>query len=161
MKIKDLIEELEEKDSYKNFKLSNPSTFFSAAFLVLDVKEKSEKIQLDFFLPEQNKVAAFEFPFGEPKIHDDEIKTMCPQNVSVKIDIDDLEPICREVIKENGSAIILAKIIAVLKDDQWNLTCMDDMFGIVRMRVNSATGERSGFSKKSLMDFTSVLRKEK
>lgn len=171
MKTKDLIEELEETKEYNLFKEQNPDTFFAAAFLILDLKNKTEQIQLDYFLPKQNNIAAFSHPFTEPKIHDDvisvqkgqtvpaKIKPMTKQTTEIKIDIDDLEPKCKELIKENNSSIAPTKIIAILKDDIWNLTCMDDMLGIVRVKINAISGEAQDFNKGGLMDFMGIKKK--
>ncbi|MCK5449332.1 hypothetical protein KAI32_00535 [Candidatus Pacearchaeota archaeon] len=187
MRISELIDELEETETYKKFKDKNPSTFFSAGFFILDLESKTEKIQLDFFLPKQNRacpnqsksqisegrvcpnqsksqisegrIASFEYPFKEPKIYDEEIKPMQPQTTEIKIDIDDLESTCKKIIKENNSLIIFTKIIAILKDNQWNLTCMDDMLGIVRIKLNAITGELIDFNKGSLMDMMKVEKK--
>ena len=158
MKVQDLLEELKEKECYKKFKSENPSTFFSAGFFILDLKQKSETIQLDFFLPEQNKIVAFEHPFKEPKIFDEKIKQMQFQTTDIKVDIDDLEPICKTIIKENNLLIIPTKIIAILKDNQWNLTCMDDILGIVRIKLNAVTGEQVEFKKGSLMDMMGIKK---
>lgn len=156
MKIKNLIKELEEKQSYKNFKLKYPSAFFSVAFIILEFKNSKKQIQLDFFLPEKNRVASFDFPFGEPKIFDDEVKTMAPQSSEIKIDIDDLAGICEKTTKEKGLATVLERVIAILRDGVWNLTCMDDMLSIVRMKVNATTGEVTDFSKGALADFIKI-----
>ncbi|MDH3353333.1 MAG: hypothetical protein OEL87_02705 [Nanoarchaeota archaeon] len=159
MKIQDLVEELQEKQSYQNFKVENPSAFFAAGFFILDVKETQEQIQLDFFLPEKERIAAFEFPFTEAKIFDEKVNPMSPQTTDIKIDLDDIGPISKEIIKENGSAIIPTKIIAILKDNQWNLTCMDDMLGMVRIKLDALTGKKIDFSKGSLMDFMGIKKK--
>ena len=173
MKVQDLVEELQEKESYQKFISENPSAFFGAGFFILDLKGEHEQIQLDFFLPEQNrvcpnqtksqisegKIVAFEFPFGEPKVFDETVKAMQPQTTEIKIDLDDLETVCKEIIKEGGSLLVPTKIIAVLKDGQWNLTCMDDMLGIVRIRLDATTGEKIDFSKGSLMDFMGIKKK--
>jgi len=183
MKLQSLLEELKEKPEYKLFQEQNPDSFFAAAFLILDFapntkgyserrEHGSNEIQLDFFLPQQNrdcskqiepqisegKIAAFSFPFSKPKIHEDKIEQMKHQTTQIKIDIDDLEPKCKELIKTNNSHIQPTKIIAILKDDIWNLTCMDDMLGIVRMKLNAITGELLDFNKGSLMEFASTFR---
>ena len=158
MKVKDLIEELEDNVSYKKFKSENPSAFFSAGFFIMDLKQQTETIQLDFFLPKQNQITAFEYPFTEPKIFDEEVKEMHPQTTDIKIDIDDLEPVCKTIIKENSSSIVPTKIIAVLKDNQWNLTCMDDMLGIVRIKLDTLSEEVIDFNKGSLMDFMGIKK---
>jgi hypothetical protein len=171
MKTQDLIKELEETKGYKTFKEQNPDTFFAAAFLILDLRNKTEQIQLDYFLPKEGNIAAFSYPFSEPKIHDDvisvkdgktipsKVSPMTKQTAEIKIDIDDLESKCKEVIKENNSLIIITKIIAILKDDIWNLTCMDDMLGIVRVKINAISGEVQDFNKGGLMDFMGIKKK--
>ncbi len=173
MKISELISELKETEYYKKFKDENPSAFFTAGFFILNTKEKTEEIQLDFFLPKQNrvcpnqsksqisegKIAAFEHPFKKPKIFDEEIKPMQPQTTEIKIDLDDLEQTCKTIIKENNSLIIFTKIIAILKDNQWNLTCMDDMLEIVRIKLDAITGELIEFNKGSLIDMMGIKKK--
>lgn len=170
MKIKDLIDELESKDFFKKFKEKNPS-YFTAAFLVLDLKEKSEKIQLDYFMYEENKIAAFEFPFEQYIIHDElvgvekekivgrEILEQKEQILNLKIDIDDLEEKVLEIIDENKSNLKPTKIICILKDDIWNLTCMNDVLGMVRIKINVVSGEIVDFNKGSLMDFMGIKKK--
>ncbi len=159
MKIHDLIEELEDSTDYKKFKSENPSSFFAAGFFIINTKTKTKEIQLDFFLPEQGRITAFEYPFKEPKIFDEKIKPIQPQTTEIKIDIDDLESTCKKIITENNSPIIFTKIIAILRDNQWNLTCMDDMLGIVRIKLDAITGELIDFNKGSLMDFMGIKKK--
>jgi hypothetical protein len=171
MKIQNLLQELEETSHYKKFKEENETAFFSAGFLILNLENKNEQIQLDFYLPKENKIAAFEFPFKDPKIHDNIISVqkgktipakpnpMTKQTTKIKIDIDDLESKCKELIKENNSSIVPTKIIAILKDDIWNLTCMDNALGIVRIKINAVSGETQDFNKGSLMDFMGVKKK--
>jgi protein-arginine kinase activator protein McsA len=186
MKVRDLLEELEEKQEYINFKEKNPETFFTAAFLILNTEQQTEEIQLDFFLPSENKIcssqikpqinegkiAAFCHPFTKPKIHDNiisvskqgttenaKVSEMSKQTTKIKIDIDDLEPRCKEIIKENDSALKPTKIIAILKDNIWNLTLMDNALGIIRIKINAISGETINFNKGSLMDFMGMKKK--
>ena len=172
MKVQNLLQELQEKQEYKDFQSKNPDAFFMATFLILDLKQKTEQIQLDFSLPSENKIAAFEYPFTEPKIHDNiisvsksgttepaKVPKMSKQTTEIKVDIDDLEPKCKKLIKENNSLLVQTKIIAILKDDIWNLTCMDDMLGIVRIKINAVSGETIDFNKGSLMDFMGMKKK--
>jgi len=171
MKVQDLIEELEENTHYKILKEQNQGSFFTAAFLILDLENSCEQIQLDYFLPQSNTIAAFSHPFQEPKIHKDiisikegktepkKIEQMKTQTTEIKIDIDDLSSRCKELIKENNSTIQPTKIIAILKDNIWNLTCMDNMLGIVRIKINAVTEELIDFNKGGLMDFMGIKKK--
>lgn len=166
MKTQDFLKELEDTRSYKNFKTKNPDSFFTAAFLILNLEDKTEQIQLDYFIPKENKIATFEWPIKEPKIHADiistekskKIKSMQKQSAEIKINIDDLELICKDAIKENNYNLTPKKIIAILKDDSWNLTCMDNFLGIVRMKVDAITGEVKDFNKDSLMNFVGIKK---
>lgn len=172
MKVKDLLEELQEKQEYNTFKEQSNESFFAAAFLILDLEQKTEQIQLDFFLPKENKIAAFSHPFTSPQIHDNIISVskqgatepatpqpMQKQTTEIKTDIDDLESQSNQIIKENESALKPTKIIAILKDDTWNLTCMDNVLGIVRIKINAISGETIDFNKGSLMDFMGMKKK--
>ena len=97
MNLKDLVEELESSPSYKNFIKENNGSYFSAGFIILNLVESTEKIQLDFFIPSKKNVASFEFPFTEPKIHEDKIESMVPQTTELRADIDDLATMCKQV----------------------------------------------------------------
>jgi hypothetical protein len=159
MKIVELIGELEDAECYKSFMKENSDAFFCAGFLILDLENETEQIQLDYFIPREKKIAAFEFPFGQIKIHDDEVKEMASQNLDIGIDVDDLGPRCRELIKENEGSIVPTKIIAILRDSVWNLTCMDNALGIVQMKIDAKSGDVLKFDKGSLMDFMGVKKK--
>jgi hypothetical protein len=159
MKIAELVGELEDAECYKSFMKENPDAFFCAGFLILDLENETEQIQLDYFMPREKKIAAFEFPFARVKIHDDEVKEITLQSLDIGIDVDDLGPRCRELIKENGGNIVPTKIIAVLKGGIWNLTCMDNVLGIVQIKIDAGNGDVFSFDKGSLMDFMRVKKK--
>jgi len=161
MKFKEIIDELYCLDTYKNFKSENPDSFLSAGFFIFNLEEKTESIQIDFFLPKESKIVGFEYPFKEPKKFDDNIVSMKELSPNIKIDLDDLELKCLEVIKKNESIIKPTKIIAILKEGVWNLTCMDNMLGIIRIHLNASTGEVIKFDKGSLMDFMGIKKGNK
>lgn len=158
MNIKDLVEELKDCQSYKNFIKENQNSYFSAGFIILNLAESTETIQLDFFIPSKKNVASFEFPFGEPKIHEDKIESMTPQTTELKVDIDDLATMCKEIIFENNCSLKPTKIIAIIRDNQWNLTCLDDMLGIIRIKIDALTAKLISFEKGSLMDFMGIKK---
>ncbi|MCK4649624.1 hypothetical protein KAT36_00165 [Candidatus Pacearchaeota archaeon] len=169
MKLQNLLQELQETSHYEAFQKQNPDSFFAAAFLILDTENKipqnpedipsdQKQIQLDFFIPSQNKIASFPHLSSEPKIHDDKIENMQLQTLKIKIDINDIEPTCKQIIKENNSAISPTKIIAILRDNQWNLTCMDNALGIIRIKIDAISGETLDYNKGSLMDFMGIKK---
>jgi hypothetical protein len=153
MELKNLLQELGDCTGYKEFQSQNGDAYFSAGFIIFDLAQETEKIQLDFFIPSKKKVASFEFPFGEPKLHEDHIESMAKQIVELKVDIDDIITMCKEIIFEQNFKMKPAKIIAILRDNQWNLTCLDNVLGIVRIRIDAITASVVSSEKGSLMDF--------
>lgn len=154
--IKKLLEELSQNKNFIKLKSEHPNLFFCAAFIVTDFEAKTSKTQLDFFLPSERKIVAFEHPFIDGKKYDDEIIEMKEQPTEIKIDKSDLEEFVRKSVEKNGSKIIPAKIIAILKNDEWNITAMNNALGIARIRINAQTGEEISFNKGSLMDFMGI-----
>jgi hypothetical protein len=161
MKLKNLIEELENTQEYKEFKNQNPNSFFSIAFIILDLENKTEQIQLDYFL-EKEKIVSFEYPFNKPKMHEDIVpggnKETTPQSSNIRIDIENLEEISKNIIEEKGVLITLTKIIAILKENKWSLTCMDNTLGIIKIKIDAMTGEVQEFKKDSLMNFIDIKK---
>ena len=158
MKFKEIVEELYGKDCYKIFKAKNPSSFLSAGFFIFDLAEKTEKIQLDFFLPDKKRVAGFEFPFTKEKIFNDKIETMTELSLYLKVDIDDLEMEAKKTIIKNNSKLNPTKMIAILRDNVWNLTCFDNFLGLVRIHIDAMTGETRRFSKGNLMELMGIKK---
>jgi hypothetical protein len=158
MKLQEILEELKETVHYKNFISKNPDAFFCAGFFIFDIKNSDEQIQLDFFIPKLKKIASFEFPFAAAKIHDDPIQENSPQDPAIKIDIDDVIAFSKKTIAIHESRLSPTKIIAVLQKGSWNLTCMDEALGIIRIKVDATTEEELSFDKGSLMDFMGIQK---
>ncbi len=160
MKLNDLIQELKESSAYKEFTSKNPQSYLCAGFFILDLKHsKKDQIQFDFFLPDQNKIAAFEYPFDKSKVFDDIVPQIKPLDTNIKIDLDQLDDKCAQILKDNKTSLVPSKIISILKEDVWTLTCMDDMLGMSTIKLNSKTEELISFKKGSLMDFMGVKKK--
>jgi hypothetical protein len=158
MKIKQLLEELEKTGGYKDFKKKYPQSFFMAGFFVIDFVTKNQ-YQLDFFIPELEKIASFEWPFGNAKIHEDKIENVKKLDENLKIDFDDLIGEVEKLTSKEKMSFKLEKIIAILKDNEWNLTCMSSNLGMLRIGIDSLTGEVKKFEKLSLMDIMHIKKK--
>jgi hypothetical protein len=168
MKVKELYEELKDKQFFKDFKTKNPGIFLCAGFFVLDLELKTEKIQLDFYNPTTNKIEISEFPFKEVKKQENSVPGIKEEKINlnkikkipleIKIDIDDLESFCNKIIKKNKALLKPTKIIAILKDDSWNLTCMDNHLGMVRIKINAISGKEQSFERLNMMEFMGVKK---
>lgn len=160
MKLHDLLEELYEKDFYLEFARKYPQSFLSAGFFVFDVDERNIKVQLDFFIPSLNKIAIVTHPFNEIKLQADEIREARQLNENLKIDIDEVVDRVLELQRKNNNTMRISKIIAILKDDIWSLTCMSSVMDILKIQVNSLTGICEKFEKANLMDYIDIRKKK-
>ena len=144
MKVKELLNELKEKETYKNFKTENPEAFFCSAMFILG---DADKIDLNFFIPNQNKISSFSMPFASIINHQEEIKDQTEiKNLDFKIDTDNLK---QEI--ENKTGKKFTKIIAVLQKGNWNITCLNGL-DMNRMNIDAYTGELQKKDEGSLMD---------
>lgn len=158
-KISDLIEELKKQDCYKKFIKDNKDAFLCAGFFVLNLEEGEEKFQLDLFIPSKKKIAISELPFKEIKIQKDRIESIMPLEIStIQVDLPDLEEIIEKAKEENENPQDTTKIIAVLKDGIWNLTCMSSALDLIRINVSASNGQVLKFEKVSLIEFVRVER---
>ena len=144
MKVKELLNELKEKETYKNFKTENPEAFFCSAMFILG---DNDKIDLNFFNPSKNKISSFSMPFATLINHEEEIKDQKEiTNLDFKIDSNNLKDSIENKTKQK-----FTKIIAVLHDGKWNLTCLNGL-DMSRININAYTGELQKKEEGSLMD---------
>lgn len=153
MKIVNLLKELEEKDFFKKFMEENNDAYFGACFAVIG---DEEKCQLDYFIPSKEKMASASYPFSEMKLHEDKIK-QCKKLGEIKIDISDIWDKVEEIKKEKQVKNTNSKIIAILKDDLWNLSVLSTSMDILRIKLDAITGEVKEFKKGSMFEFIKKL----
>jgi len=137
MKIQELLQELETKEAYKEFKGKYPISYLSAGFFILSQNEiEGDKVQLDFFVPSENKMASFEYPFASYKLHEDEIKEAVEiKDLDFKIDLTEIKEVTEKVLGQE-----FTKIIAILQNKMWNVTALAGI-AIKRMKINAYTEE--------------------
>jgi hypothetical protein len=151
MKIKDLLNQLHQKESYKEFKRQNPSAFFCSAMFILG---DSDKAEFNFFIPQKNKISSFSIPYGRLTNHKEEIKAQKEiQDLNLKIDIKDLSNFIKEKTRKESK-----KIIAIFANEFWNVTFLD-RFDMCRFNINAYTGEIQEKDKCSLMDMIKIEKK--
>jgi len=156
MKILDLLEEIKKKESFSKFLQLNPDAFLAAIFAVLDDSGK-DTYQLDYFIPSKNKIAISSYPFEDITIQPDEIKEAKVLSSEQKIDITQLRDKVEEIKNENElNKIKITKIIAILKDDNWSLTCLSPTLDIIQIAIDKE-GNTTKCKKAGLMDF--VIKK--
>lgn len=156
MNISNLLLEIKKKESFSKFMQLNPDAFLAAVFAVLDDSEK-DTYQLDFFIPSKNKIAISSYPFEEITIQPDEIKEAKELSQNLCVDITDLRERIEKIKNENNlNKIKITKIIAILKDDNWSLTCLSPTLDIIQIAIDKE-GNTTKCKKAGLMDF--VMKK--
>ena len=137
MKVKELLSELQDKDSFKEFREKHQDSYFSTAFFILSKGEKDgDKIQLDYFIPSLEKLASFEYPFNTFKVHDDKIPLQKEiKDLNFKLDLDNLKDRIKEETNKEPN-----KVIAVLQNDEWNITCIDGL-DLKRIKIDAYSGK--------------------
>jgi hypothetical protein len=157
MELKELITQIKQKESFQKFITENPSAYLAAVFVVLDDTEK-DSYQLDFFIPENNKIAISAYPFEKIIIQEDEIKQAQRLDANLSVDINNLREKVNEVKnKNNMEKIKISKTIGILKDDEWRLTCLSLTLDIIKINLNKE-GLSTKCEKASLIDF--VVKKK-
>ncbi len=133
MKIKDLLDELSLRECYSDFKSKYPNSYFSTGFFIMG--DNKDNVQLNFFIPDENKIASFEYPFASYKVHADEIKNEVQfDNLNIKVDLDNLKDTIESKLNKK-----IEKIIALISDGVWNITCING-YDITRIKMNAKNG---------------------
>jgi hypothetical protein len=159
MKIYELIKRLEKEDFYQDFKRENPTFYFSAMLCILTKNElEGDKIQMDFFMPDKKQVAISEYPFICMTYPEEKIENMVKLDENSAFDLTDLWEIVEKTKKDNNSSHDTRKIIGVLKDSKWTLTCLDNTMGMIKIIVNEK-GKVEKFEKVALTDFMGMKKK--
>jgi len=149
MKFKELFEELKTKGCYAEFVEKFPDAYLSAGFFILSTEEKEgDKVQIDFFIPSEKKIASFDYPFNSFMVHEDPIaESKEITNLDIKVDIMDLFGYGHEKTEKKFN-----KVIAILKDDIWNATYLLGM-DMQRLKFCPYTGDVKSEDKGMLTDF--------
>ncbi|MBP7708663.1 hypothetical protein KA107_03180 [Candidatus Pacearchaeota archaeon] len=162
MKSQHLFDRLKQKSPYENFIKNNPDSYLYAIFCILSNEEKEgDKIQFDFILPKSKRIAIAEYPFDEIKVSLQEI-TPLPEKLNLEEDFLDFEDLKEEIAKaqtKNKDKSNLNKIIAVLKNNVWDITGLTTTVDILKLKIDSKTRECIHFKKENLMNFVQLKKK--
>ncbi len=168
MKIKPYVEKLSASKEYKNFVSKNPRAFMVAGFFVLDLEEGANIHQIDFFVPDENKIAAFGL---DKKVSlqlldiTKKEKGLERLDINTNVDLDALEGILEDEMKNRGISEKIKKIIAVLQVQDgkkiWNLNCVLSGMEILKAHVEDESKSVLKMDKVSLMDMVKKIPADK
>jgi hypothetical protein len=157
-----LLERLKQKSGYEKFIKDNKDSFLYALFCILSNNEKEgDKIQFDFYTPNTKKIAYSEYPFDEVKVQNQEANVVSKplELAKIKIDTEDLWKIVEKLQLENKDDSVITKIMGVLREESWDLTCTTATVDIFRIKVNAITGECINYKKENLANFIQIRKK--
>jgi len=130
MKIQPYVEKLEASKKYKEFKEEHKDSFLVAGFFIIDLETKQNIHQIDYYIPSENKVAAFTLD-GEVNLQI--LNTMgkkVPETLDLKtnVDLDALQGILEDGMKNRNMTEKIKKMIAVIQTMEgkkvWVMNCV-------------------------------------
>jgi len=167
MKIQPYVEKLEQSEEYKNFRIKYPESFLIAGFFVLDLEGGSNIHQIDFYVPNEKKVAAFTLDEGV-KIQlldmlSKDGKEPQKLDISTNIDLDALKGILTDEMHNRGISEEIKKIIAVIQNVDgkkiWNLNCVLTGMEILKSHVEDESKTVLKMDRTSVMDLMKHMPK--
>jgi len=162
MNLQFYIEKLESSEIFKKFKSKNPKAYLSSAFFNLDLINNLTEIQLDYFLPTQNKFTIFKLNKQIIKQTQSAFSSSKPEPINnSNLDINQLPKICQNLLQANKINEKLIKIIAILNSQNnlsiFNLNLITSSMGVIKVKLNDEAKCLS-FEKLNLFDF---IKKQK
>lgn len=163
MKIEPYVKKLNSSPEYKTFLEKNPGSYMVAGFFVMDFEENNSLHQIDYYVPKQKKVAAFTL---EPKVTMQMMELMnekAPEKLDLdtKIDLDTLQGIVDDEMKNRGFTEKINKIIAILQTvkgkKMWNINCVLSGMSILKAHVDDESKTVLKMEKSSIMDYVKRL----
>jgi len=158
MKIQPYVEKLNSSEEYKKFAEEHKDAYMVAGFFILDLEMGQNIHQIDYYLPSEKKVAAFSLD-GEVSVKILEALTKkIPEKLDIqtKIDLDELQGILEDEMKNRSMTEEIKKIIAVLQVIEgkkiWNLNCILSGMSLLRAHVEDKSKTILLMEKSSLMD---------
>ena len=163
MKIQPYITKLNKSPTFKKFISKNPNAYLAAGFFVLELDTKKIMHQLDYFIPTSKKMATFILDGKIQTKESEAANQTVPQKIDQKVnlDLDIIRGIVEDEMKNNTVTSKLNKIIAVLQtlDGKlvWNLNCITNDMGVIKVHLDDKTHSVLKFEKINLFDIVKKL----
>jgi len=158
MKIQPYVEKLMSSSEYKKFTEEYEDAFMVAGFFILDFETGKNLHQIDYYVPSKKKVAAFTL---DEEINLQMLDTMSekiPEKLDMKtnVDLDELQGILQDEMKNRGMTEKIIKIIAVLQKiggkKIWNLNSILSGMNLLRCHVEDESKTVLKMDKASMME---------
>ena len=163
MKIQPYISKLNKSSKFKEFVQQNPNAYMAAGFFVLDFQENKNVHQIDYYIPNNKKMATFELDKGVDMKISEAVNKTTPIKIDgkTKLDLDILKGIVEDEMKNRTITHKLQKIIAVLQNLNgkliWNLNCITSDMGVIKLHIDDETHSVLKFETISLFDIVKKI----
>lgn len=146
MKIKPYVDKLEKSKEYKEFMDKYPDAFLIAGFFVLDFETNKNMHQIDFYVPQEKKVAAFSLDGGvKMQVFESAPSPKVPKelDLNVNIDLDALSGILKDEMHNRNISEDIKKLIAIIQNVDgkkiWSLSCVLTGMEILKSHIEDET----------------------
>jgi hypothetical protein len=164
MKIQPYVQKLENSSKYKKFKEEYSDSFVVAGFFVLDYETGINIHQIDYYVPSNKKVAAFNLD-GEVEVRllDMMQKEKVPEKLDLKtkIDLDAIKGILEDEMKNRNITESVKKCVAVIQTlngkKLWVLNCVLSGMEILKAHVDDDSRTILKMEKSSMLDYIKKL----
>lgn len=159
MKIKPYIDRLNSSKEFKEFKEKYRDAFMTAGFFVLDLEFGKNIHQIDYYVPSEKKVAAFTLDRGVVVQLLDTLSGKLPEHLDIntKVDLDALQGILQDEMKNRSITEEIKKIIAIVQNIEgkkiWNLNCVLSGMEILRAHIDDESQTVLKMDKSSILDY--------
>jgi len=159
MKIQPYIEKLNSSKVFEEFQKKHKDSFLIAGFFVLDFENGQNLHQIDYYIPEEKKVAAFTLDHEVVVQILDTMNEKIPEKLDIKtkIDLDALKGILEDEMKNRNMTEDIKKIIAVIQNIEgekvWILNCVLSGMEILKAHIEDESQTVLKMEKASVMDY--------
>jgi len=159
------LEEIEGSEAFKKFKEKNKDAKLCAGFFVIDYQQGQGQKQLDYCLDNKDIhtfIVDKEIQMKKAETIEGMKQDLPELNKEMQVDIDDVEKILQDKIGQEKITKKLLKVIAVLQVHEnkqiWNLNCMLEGMDILRIHIDTQTGDIIRFEKRNMMEFVKKVK---
>jgi hypothetical protein len=163
MKIEPIVEKVCVSNEFKNFIKENPDSVLVAGFFVIDNEMKNTINQIDYYVPSSKKVAAFTLDEKIVLQVSDLVGDKIPEILGspINIDLDALEGIIEDEMKNRGYTEKINKIIAVIQKYEnkniWSLSCILSGMEILKAHIDDDSKTVLKMEKLALSDVIKMV----
>jgi len=157
-------QKIENNQKFKEFKEKNPKLHLCAGFFIIPLTEgESPQQHLDYYLPDEKKIAGFDIE-GNYKIEEQMIEKPMQVLENVQLNIDEIIEIVQAELDKKQIKSKLNKVIAVIQsmgsENIWILSCFLGNMDFIKIKIKDSDKQVLDYDKTNLMNFVFKNKKE-